>query len=209
MRSKRYLIGLVAMLVTMLTLAACVRPVPQPDPTPIPEVDPGLVMTQLPLQPDQFPTPVDETLPVATPAPAEPTVAVPPVEEPAQDQIHVVQPGDTLFVIASQYGATIDSIIIANDIQNPDALEVGQELLIPAPGSEVVPPTAEVVAGETPEATPGSGAGEGTHVVQAGENLYRIGLKYGCSVEQMATANDIINPSHIAIGQILQVPDCS
>ena len=214
MRVKQYLIWLVVFLAATLTLTACVRPYPQPDEAPVPESDQDLVMTQPAIQPElEQPTPLEaESLPVATPLPALTTEAVPPTEEPAQDQIHVIQAGETLFQIASLYGVTIDLIVAANEIPDVNQLEVGQELLIPAPGSIIPTTTSETVAGETPapevEATVETPE-DGTHVVQAGENLYRIGLRYGCSVEQMATANGIVNPARIAVGQVLQIPDCS
>lgn len=47
--------------------------------------------------------------------------------------IHVVQPGETLSVIARQYGVTITAIVQANNLPNPDRLSVGQELIIPNP----------------------------------------------------------------------------
>lgn len=46
------------------------------------------------------------------------------------------------------------------------------------------------------------------HVVQQGENLYRIGLRYGCSIGEMTRANNIVNPNLIFIGQRLVVPLC-
>jgi LysM repeat protein len=212
MRIKINPLWLVAMLLATLTLAACVRPYPQPETMTAPEPDPALIATSPAVQPEQtLPTPVEESLPVATPVPVQPTLESEPTAEPVQDQIHTVQAGDTLFNIASQYGVTIDAIVAANDIPNINNLEIGQQLLIPAPGSEVSTSPEEEVAGETPAPTPteSSLAPDGTHTVQAGENLYRIGLRYGCSVEQMAAANGITNVSHISIGQVLQVPDCN
>lgn len=208
---------LAALFITTLTLAACVRPYPQNEPTAVPEQDPSLVTTQPAIQPEQpLPTPVgdSDSLPVATPVPVQPTLQPVPTVEPVQDQIHTVEPGDTLFKIASQYGVTIDVIVAANDIPDVNQLEVGQQILIPAPGSVVPTSPAEVIAGETPAPpadtpTESPPAADGTHVVQAGENLYRIGLRYGCSVEQMATANGIVNVSRISVGQVLQVPDCN
>lgn len=47
------------------------------------------------------------------------------------DQTHTVQPGDTLFTIANTYAVSIESIIIANHLINPDLLQVGQTLQIP------------------------------------------------------------------------------
>jgi LysM repeat protein len=214
---KQNSIWLVALFITTLTIAACVRPVPQPDPTAVPEQDPNLVLTQPAVQPEQpLPTPVEDpdSLPVATPMPVQSTLEPAPTAEPVQDQIHTVAQGDTLFKIASQYGVTIDLIVAANNITDVNQLEVGQQILIPAPGSVVPTSPAEVITGETPAPpadtpTESPPAADGTHVVQAGENLYRIGLKYGCSVEQMAAANGIANVSLIDVGQVLQVPDCN
>jgi LysM repeat protein len=45
----------------------------------------------------------------------------------------VVQDGDTLSGIAEQFNVTIQQIIDANSLQNPDLLLPGQELVIPAP----------------------------------------------------------------------------
>jgi LysM repeat protein len=45
-----------------------------------------------------------------------------------------------------------------------------------------------------------------THVVQRGETLYRIALRYGVGVDALAKANNITNPSHILAGQTLVIP---
>ena len=44
------------------------------------------------------------------------------------------------------------------------------------------------------------------HVVQAGENLYRIGLAYNLSFLQIAEANNIAAPYNIIVGQTLTIP---
>lgn len=44
---------------------------------------------------------------------------------------HFVQPGETLFTIASQYGVSIAEVSAANNILNPDLIQVGQALEIP------------------------------------------------------------------------------
>src|SRR5690348_2202843 len=46
-----------------------------------------------------------------------------------------------------------------------------------------------------------------THIVQRGENLYRIALHYGISVDTLAKANNITNASVIYAGQKLIIPD--
>jgi lipoprotein-anchoring transpeptidase ErfK/SrfK len=45
-----------------------------------------------------------------------------------------------------------------------------------------------------------------THVVQAGENLFRIGLQYGFTAEELALANGIADPAQIYVGQVLIIP---
>lgn len=45
-----------------------------------------------------------------------------------------------------------------------------------------------------------------THVVQPGENLYRIALRYGVTVQAVAQANNITNPNLIYVGQSLTIP---
>ena len=50
---------------------------------------------------------------------------------PSPSQIHIVQPGETLTLIASRYGATISAIVAANGIADPSLIFVGQRLAIP------------------------------------------------------------------------------
>lgn len=75
-------------------------------------------------------------------------------------------------------------------------------------------PVPEVTQEPSPEATeepatqaPPTAAPTGTtHVVQPGENLYRISLRYGTSISALAQANGIVNPSLIFVGQSLTIP---
>jgi len=56
-------------------------------------------------------------------------------------------------------------------------------------------------------ATQAQGGDWKTHVVQAGENLYRISLKYGVSMAAIQAANpSLTNPNLIFVGQVLRIP---
>jgi nucleoid-associated protein YgaU len=46
---------------------------------------------------------------------------------------HVVQAGETLGEIATQYGVSLSTLADINDILNIDVIEVGDVLLIPSP----------------------------------------------------------------------------
>ena len=65
--------------------------------------------------------------------------------------------------------------------------------------------TGEVAPTPIPQATT-LPSGEQVHVVQAGENLYRIGLSYGCTVAELSAYNGIFNPDYIVIGQEIRIP---
>ena len=49
----------------------------------------------------------------------------------APDGVHVVQQGDTLYGIAVQYSVSMDALMEANNMDDPNQLQVGQELQIP------------------------------------------------------------------------------
>jgi LysM repeat protein len=46
-------------------------------------------------------------------------------------RIHVVQQGETLSEIARNYGVTAEALVQANGLDNPNAISVGQALVIP------------------------------------------------------------------------------
>lgn len=107
---------------------------------------------------------------------------------------HTVQAGQNLYRIGLQYGMSWVPIANANGLANPNAIYVGQVLVIPVAGCAPVPP---------PPVPPIPGT---TYVVQYGDTLYSIGLKYGVSWVQIAEANGIVNPNQIYAGQVLKIP---
>ncbi len=99
-----------------------------------------------------------------TPAPPPPTSAVPPTPRatstprPDGAVVHVVQPGDTLYGIAYEYGVDPDQIrqLNAGSIGPNDLLVVGQELVISVGAMNLPTPTpipTEATPGTPPPAT--------------------------------------------------------
>ncbi len=118
---------------------------------------------------------------------------------------HTVQAGENLTRIALKYGTTVQAIVQANNITNPNLVFVGQVLIIPGAGiSPTLQPTGTVIA-PTPQPTTAP-AGETVHVVQPGENLFRVALKYGLSTAFLASYNGITNPNLIYVGQKIRIP---
>ncbi|MBW4644474.1 MAG: peptidoglycan DD-metalloendopeptidase family protein [Goleter apudmare HA4340-LM2] len=68
-------------------------------------------------------------VPSATPAPA--TLRVAALPDPIA---YEVKPGDTLAAIASNYGTSVSELVRANNLTNPNQIQISQKLMIPAPG---------------------------------------------------------------------------
>ncbi len=51
-----------------------------------------------------------------------------------------------------------------------------------------------------------SGGSGGTYVVQTGDNLFRIALRFGTTVEVLASINGIADPRLIYVGQVIRLP---
>ncbi len=71
--------------------------------------------------------------PILTPTPDEPHLLPSARREPEKYQ---VQAGDTLGQISQKYGVSLELLTEANQLANPNILEVGQVLTIPAPIAE-------------------------------------------------------------------------
>jgi len=146
--------------------------------------------------PTETPTPIPTSTPTTVPATAAPTTSAPTALPPTATPVptgqitHVVQRGENLFRIALRYGTTVQAIASANGIANPALIYVGQRLVIPSSGTQ-------------PPSQPSGGT---TYVVQRGDNLYRIALRYGLNYVYLAQYNGIANPSRIYVGQVLRIP---
>lgn len=98
--------------------------------------------------------------------------------------IYVVRPGDTLWAISQRQGVTLDALIAANALPDPNQLVVGQAIIIP---------TAAVPAPRT-------------YTVQPGDTLYAIARRFGTTINALVSANRIANPNLIYPGQVLTIP---
>jgi putative chitinase len=101
---------------------------------------------------------------------------------------YIVRPGDTLFSVARRFGVPVRVLIDANRIWNPSLIFVGQVLWVPA-HAPVPPPPVPACA---------------WYRVQRGDNVFRLALRFGTTVQAIATANGI-NPNRIYVGQALWI----
>jgi LysM repeat protein len=74
----------------------------------------------------------DEAQPTAPPSPAAPAPAPSPSPSP-ENETYTVVSGDTLSEIAQRFDTTVEAIMQANDLDNPDVLGIDDKLIIPPP----------------------------------------------------------------------------
>lgn len=99
-------------------------------------------------------------------------------------KIHVVQAGESVWSIASDYGVDPDRLAADNEVPPSGALAVGQTLVVRFPRQ--------------------------VHVVRSGETLTSIAAAYGTSVRTLWRKNWPLGGSEqIYPGQVLVISDCS
>ncbi|MDH7484656.1 MAG: LysM peptidoglycan-binding domain-containing protein [Anaerolineae bacterium] len=208
----RFIVGVTLVLAVLgvVSLTTCTRekPAPTPRPTWVPPTAtpvltmPGLTPGATVISVEETPSGAGPGLtsvpgPTATPiAPPSPTPVLPTPVRPTPVPVgptftYIVAPGDTLYSIARRYDTTVDVLVSLNSLTSADDIKVGQQLRIPGTG-----PTP--AATEAPAVT--------VHVVQRGETLYSIAVRYGVPMQDIMAANGITNPDRIRAGQELRIP---
>lgn len=110
----------------------------------------------------------------------------------AAEGVYVIVKGDTLSSIAKRFGITLAELQKLNGITNPDQIAVGQKLRVPGASSGGA-------------ATSTSGQGK-TYVVQQGDTLLKIALRFGVTLSALQSANNISDPNKVFPGQVLKIP---
>lgn len=131
-----------------------------------------LVLVVLPVAGVQ--PPVTERSATAAPVGTEVTDAAEGPQPSATPVIHTVRPGDNLTALALEYDVPAEDIIAANQLANPDFLQVGTKLVIPVGGLQPATPTWTAVptASDTPlPFEPPSADMTATAIAQAGPTV--------------------------------------
>jgi murein DD-endopeptidase MepM/ murein hydrolase activator NlpD len=106
-------------------------------------------------------------------------------EEPSKPKpvivTHIVEAGQTLWDIANRYSIDIDTIVAANELSDPQRLQVGQNLTI------------LTVKGAL-------------HTVRSGDNLWDIARAYQVRTQDIVEANELLDPASLRVGQKLVIP---
>lgn len=98
-----------------------------------------------------------------------------------EENVYIVQKGDTLYSVAMANNTTVDELKKANNLTS-NVLSTGQLLKIP---SALLP--------------------ESTYIVKKGDSLYSIANKYNTTVDELKRINNLTS-NILSIGQVLKLP---
>ncbi len=119
--------------------------------------------------------------------------------------IHVVQPGETLFMISRRYGLTVEALRARNGLEG-DLLSVGQELVVAGEPAPPAAPAPVAVPNAPYDLTRSTVPDDQVHVTRAGETLYAVAARYGTSVAALLALNTLTT-APIPAGTVLALPD--
>lgn len=87
--------------------------------------------------------------PAAAPAPAEADASPVATTAPGAEEVYVVQAGDSLLAIAGRYGVSMQAIMDANNLTDPDFVFSEQRLIIPRADATPAAPSPTAAASAT------------------------------------------------------------
>lgn len=95
---------------------------------------------------------------------------------------YVVKKGDTLYGIANKYNVSVNNLKSYNNLST-DSLSIGQKIKIPD-----------------------NKVNSNEYVVKSGDSLYSISRKYGVSVDELMSVNNL-KSTVLSVGQVLKIPN--
>jgi LysM repeat protein len=149
---------------------------------------------------------------------------------PAGPHQHFVLAGETLRVIAEQYGTTVTFLLTGNNLPNPDLIYVGQPIFIPiifdarpvpltgggtpaptgTPGPSPTPNPPTATPGPTATRTPVPTPATGDFIVvtvRSGESLLTYVYRYGVTGSSIRAVNpQLTDPNIIFPGDLMVIP---
>lgn len=149
----------------------------------------------------------------------------------ASSQEHTVQPGESLLQIAADYDVSVASLMTANQIFDENLVTIGQTLVIPsesdlqmasteatgddsgtmdsaqADQAQIDPAEDVTLEAATDSDLSAQSASEDSAyvIVQPGESLSQIALRYGMNSTTLMALNGLTNPNLVQSGQRLRV----
>lgn len=107
--------------------------------------------------------------------------------------LYTVRAGDNFYNIARQHGVSLQNLLDANPDVNPDQLQIGQQICVPAMRPPRPPRPQPTCSGRL-------------YTVQAGDTFYQIARRFGFSLNTLLAANPDVDPDVLRVGQEICLP---
>ena len=117
----------------------------------------------------------------------------------ADDIVHVIEKGDTLYSLGRKYGVSVEEICAYNNITDSSKIKLGQKIKIPSINTNITQ-----VQDSKPAETSAPAYTE--YPVKPGDTLFSIAKKYDTSVDEIRQANGMSASSTLKSGKILKIP---
>jgi LysM repeat protein len=114
----------------------------------------------------------------------------PPPPTPTPPTAHLVREGETMWTIAARYRVSLSDIFWLNGLTEDSVLQPGTEIVVRL-GEGVTPP---------PTPTP-----QMSHFVKSGDTLLGIAFRYGLTLDQLLSYNNLQTSSVLQIGDELRI----
>lgn len=103
--------------------------------------------------------------------------------------LYAVRAGDTFFSIARRFGITVSALQAANPGVDPNQLQIGQQICVPA-------------------AAPGPGPCPGgfLYTIRAGDTFFALASRFNVTLQALLSANPGVDPNSLRVGQQICIP---
>lgn len=137
-----------------------------------------------------------------------PEYGTPDVADDDNENVVVVERGDTLYSVAKKYNVSVSDLAQKNNLVEPYKLSVGQKLYV---GETQNQSSGDVLVIKKPNTSVNTVTRVylSEIVVAPGDTLYSLSRKYAVPVNDLAVMNKLVAPFNLAVGQKLRVPDLS
>lgn len=103
--------------------------------------------------------------------------------------LYTIRAGDTFFSLARRFNITLQALISANPSVDPDRLQFGQQICIPAP----TPPPFPCPRGFL-------------YTIMPGDTYFSLARRFGTTVDAIFAANPGVDPGRLLVGQQICIP---
>lgn len=121
----------------------------------------------------------------------------------AQETVHIVQRGETIFSLSRTYKITMEDLMRHNGMTDARTLREGQRLVIPG-GASAASTSTQASGTAVTESRSSSGVTEYRAV--RGDTLFGIARQHNISLQELRSANNLSESYMLKEGDLLKIP---